>query len=162
MRTVRPRGRRMLIVATALMLFVAACGGSSSDDAPTVESTTTEAPATTATEGPATTQAPATTEAPATTGPPATTPDDVDAELFAVGEELFLSKAGGVGCAACHGTLGLGDVGIGPNIQGKTVRDIKTQFEENPEMEFMRGTLDNKEFEAVALYLNYLKENFGE
>jgi hypothetical protein len=152
-------GGRALLAATAFAMVVAGCGGSSSET--TTAAPTTEAPAAT-TAAPETTAAPAaTTAAPDTTAAPETTAPAGDDDMFARGEDLFLVSAGGVGCKTCHGLEARGDVGVGPNIQGKTVSAIKTQLQENELMEYMRASLTQEDIEAVALYLAYLKDTYG-
>jgi len=159
MRSVPTVGARALLAATAFALVVAGCGGSSSE-------TTTAAPTTAAPS--ATTAAPAsetttTTAAPAeTTAPPEeTTSAPGDDDQFARGEDLFQTSAGGVGCASCHGKEARGDVGVGPNIQGKQVSDIKLQLDENELMEYMKSVLTAEDIEAVVVYLKYLEDEYG-
>ena len=157
---IRSIGARALLAATAFAMVVAGCGGSSSE--PTTAAPTTAAPAATTAAPADTTTAPETTAAPAeTTAAPETTAPAGDDDMFARGEDLFLVSAGGVGCKTCHGTEARGDVGVGPNIQGKTVSAIKTQLQENELMEYMRATLTQEDIEAVALYLAYLKDTYG-
>jgi mono/diheme cytochrome c family protein len=97
-----------------------------------------------------------------TSAAPETTAPAGDEDLFARGEDLFTVSAGGVGCKTCHGAEARGDVGVGPNIQGKSVNEIKIQLRDNELMEYMRSTLTEEDLEAVALYLAYLKDTYGE
>ena len=158
----RNAGARALLVATAFALVVAGCGGSSSETTTAAPADTTAAPADTTAAPADTTAAPETTAAPAeTTAAPETTAPVGDDDMFARGEDLFLVSAGGVGCKTCHGIEARGDVGVGPNIQGKTVSAIKTQLDENELMEYMKASLTAEDIEAVALYLAYLKDTYG-
>lgn len=143
-REISPRSTSLLIGAVALM--VAACGGGSSeaDEAPN----TTRPPATTIT---ATTMPTATTAAP-TTMPP-TTSESAAPDQLALGEEIYQTTAGGVGCAACHGADGLGLVG--PNVLGKSAGTIKANLEGTDAMLFI--VLSDEEIEAVAAYLAFLE-----
>ncbi|MBI4220912.1 MAG: cytochrome c [Chloroflexi bacterium] len=81
---------------------------------------------------------------------------------MALGKEVFEKKAGNVGCKACHGISGKGDVGIGPNIRGKTAADIRRILEDvdSPEdpglMRRVVTNLNDEDIEAVAAYLQYL------
>lgn len=91
---------------------------------------------------------------------PAELPDDLPAsrqELLNLGEQVYQSTAGGVGCQACHGPTGLGD--IGPNILGKSAETIQGQLELNQYMLFI--ILSDQEIEAVAAYLAWLEEEFS-
>lgn len=86
---------------------------------------------------------------------------DADAgdDLLAQGERIFLIEAGGTGCDYCHGDTGAGDIGIGPNIRGRTFDEIKTSLRTVPEMDMVH--LSDAEIEALVVYLQYLLDTFG-
>lgn len=112
--------------------------------APTATAVATAAPATpTAASQPATPTA--ASQQPSTGGMPLT-------GRLAVGEEIFQTKAGGVGCAACHGKDGKG--ATAPANRGSSAEEIRVQLATNEAMQFI--SLTDDEIEAVAEYLAYL------
>lgn len=74
-------------------------------------------------------------------------------ELEAAGKVVFEEE---IGCIECHGPLAKGDVGVGPNIQGKTVDVIKGQIVSN---EMMMFEATDEQLAAVEAYLAYLALN---
>ncbi len=79
-------------------------------------------------------------------------------DLLGEGERIFLVEAGGMGCDACHGATGGGDLGIGPNVRGKTFDEVKLAIRDISEMEDIR--LSDAEIEAVVVYLQYLADTY--
>lgn len=78
-----------------------------------------------------------------------------DAELLAVGEDLFQRSAGGVGCAACHGPDGHG-TSVAPNIIGMPKARIERAIDGGvPQMSIVE--LDDTQLEAVFRYLQTLR-----
>ena len=75
-------------------------------------------------------------------------------DLIALGETIFQETAGGIGCQACHGRDGKGD--IGPDIRGKSFETIMIQLESNEAMAFIILSVD--EVEALAAYLDWLEK----
>jgi mono/diheme cytochrome c family protein len=136
---------RLWWAAAALAVIVAACGDTSST-----------ADVTTGQPGP--------TAEVATTTPPepevveTTVPSASEADLLALGEEVYQVTAGGIGCKSCHGTDGLGD--IGPAIIGKSAETIRIQLDFNENMFFI--ILTDEEIEAVAAYLKVLQREYEE
>ncbi|MDZ4134823.1 MAG: cytochrome c [Paracoccaceae bacterium] len=74
--------------------------------------------------------------------------------IAAAGKVIFEETAGGVGCQTCHGPEAKGDVG--PDIRGRTSKDILTQLKNNTNMQFIKLTKD--EVDQVATYLLYLHD----
>ncbi len=79
-------------------------------------------------------------------------------EKLALGKKLFEETAGEMGCAACHGADGSGDVG--PDIRGFNEMDLKAALQAVTEMQFVRATvpIDGPEMFAVGAYLETLKK----
>ena len=75
-------------------------------------------------------------------------------DLEAAGKLIFEEE---IGCIACHGAEAKGDVGVGPNIQGKTIDLIKDQIVSN---EMMMFDATDEQLTAVEAYLAYLAANF--
>jgi mono/diheme cytochrome c family protein len=74
-------------------------------------------------------------------------------DLEAAGKLVFEEE---IGCIECHGALAKGDVGVGPNIQGKSADEIRGQIESN---ELMMFDATDEQLAAVVAYLAYLKAN---
>ncbi len=74
-------------------------------------------------------------------------------DLLAQGDYIFHVNAGGVtgGCASCHGQEGRGDVGIGPNIRGRSRDDIVWALRNVDLMQ--RVHLTTAQIDAVAAYV---------
>lgn len=144
-----------LVAATALL--VAACSSSSADEPSAPAVATAEA---TATAAPTATMAPIGAGSAAATPMPTATAatdgaDDALAAQLELGERIFLTDAAeGVGCQFCHGPTALGDIGIGPNIQGKLPADIAFALETYDLMFFIH--LLPRQIEAVSAYLQTL------
>ncbi len=157
-RTDRPAlsGRlRLIVLAVVIGVAAASCGGSAAEEEPATSATTLAAAPTTVA---ASTAAPTTAAATTTTtaGPDPAPTSTGAADVVALGEELYQRTAGGIGCQACHGTDGLGDVG--PAVIGKDAATIKIQLETNEAMTFI--VLSDAEIEAVAAYLAVLQAEF--
>lgn len=76
-------------------------------------------------------------------------------ETAAAGQIVFRT-AGGIGCVACHGAYGLGDVGVGPNIRGLDATRIRGALDAVEEMDFLVSVLSRNDIDTVATYLQYL------
>jgi len=74
--------------------------------------------------------------------------------IAAAGRLLFEETAGGVGCVACHGDRGQGD--IGPDIRGQDSVVILDQLRTNEQMEFIQLSPD--EVDQIAAYLRHLHD----
>jgi len=83
-----------------------------------------------------------------------------DEELITQGRIIFEENAGGVGvgCAACHGHFGMGDLQVGSNNRGASEERIRKGFATRDQMSFLRLTDD--EVKAVAAFLEYLGKLF--
>ncbi len=79
-------------------------------------------------------------------------------DLIAQGRMIFEETAGGVGCAACHGHFGMGDLQVGPNNRGASEERIRKGFATRDQMAFLR--LTEEEIRAVAAFLQYLGNLF--
>ena len=71
------------------------------------------------------------------------------------GREIFLTAAG-VGCAACHGAYGEGDVGIGPYARGVTAEAIRSAVETIPQMAFLQASVGESEVQDLAAFTQWL------
>ncbi len=78
----------------------------------------------------------------------------VPSELVARGREVFEKTAGKIGCAACHGHFGTGDLGRGPNIRSADETRVKNSLAGVGAMRFF--TLTAEEFQAVVAFLRHL------
>jgi mono/diheme cytochrome c family protein len=87
-----------------------------------------------------------------TAKPTAPATSTAPADPVAQGKELFETRAGGVGCAGCHGADASG--AFGPNIRGATAQQITTALNKVQAMTFMK--LTNDEINALAAYLKTL------
>ncbi len=87
----------------------------------------------------------------------AATPAD-PAELVAQGREVFEKTAGNIGCAACHGHFGMGDLGRAPNIRSADETRVKNSLAGVGAMRFF--TLSAQEFQAVLSFLRHLATLF--
>jgi mono/diheme cytochrome c family protein len=76
-----------------------------------------------------------------------------DDPLLALGKEVFEVTAGGLGCAFCHGSDGLGTV-YGPRIAGRSKEDISNALRWADGMTDI--TLTPDELEGVARYVRTL------
>jgi mono/diheme cytochrome c family protein len=141
----------VLVILALVAVALTACGGASeAAEAPLASPT----PAATLPAANPTPSPTATTQVSA--APPAAVsaqaPDTGD-DLFSLGERIFESEAGeGVGCSACHGADGKGQ--IGPDIRGKTPDDIRGALGWVDAMGFLR--LGKGKIEAVSAYLQWL------
>jgi uncharacterized membrane protein/cytochrome c553 len=84
---------------------------------------------------------------------PTTTMPGSDDPLLALGKEVFEVTAGGLGCAFCHGSDGLGTV-YGPRIAGRSKEDISNALRWADGMTDI--TLTPDELEGVARYVRTL------
>jgi uncharacterized membrane protein/cytochrome c553 len=84
---------------------------------------------------------------------PTTTMLGSDDPLLALGKEVFEVTAGGLGCAFCHGSDGLGTV-YGPRIAGRSKEDISNALRWADGMTDI--TLTPDELEGVARYVRTL------
>ncbi|MBI1744222.1 cupredoxin domain-containing protein [Candidatus Acetothermia bacterium] len=75
-------------------------------------------------------------------------------ELINKGRIIFEETAGGVGCAACHGHFGMGDLGIAPNNRGADETRVRNALDSVEPMAFLKLTDD--EIKEVAAFLVYL------
>ncbi len=156
----------ILLGGVAMLVALPACGGSgaveplaSATSSPTVKATATAAVTATA---PSRTPLPVTPTVTPTSGvatPPAISPtpgssSPSDAQVLALGKEVFERKAGGIGCQACHGIDAKGQ--IGPNIRGASADDIRKALTEVDMMMQAVKNLNAQDIEAVAAYLKYL------
>lgn len=83
-----------------------------------------------------------------------TVPDETDADLLILGEEIFNVTAGGQGCAACHGVDGQGTPN-GPNVIGSSKSVIFAATSGGiPDMDDIK--LSREQLEAVYQYLQTL------
>jgi uncharacterized membrane protein len=112
---------------------------------PSTSTTTTVPGGTTTVPGGVTTTSP---DAGATTTMPGS-----DDPLLALGKEVFDVTAGGLGCAFCHGSDGLGTA-YGPRIAGRSKEDISNALRWADGMTDIRLTPD--ELEGVARYVRTL------
>ncbi len=71
------------------------------------------------------------------------------------GRDIFMT-AGGVGCAACHGIFGEGDVGIGPYARGVNRASIDAALESIAEMSFLRSSVRGQSIDDIAAYTEWL------
>lgn len=95
-----------------------------------------------------------TTTVPPTDGATTTVGDSGDAEILAIGKEIFEVSAGGVGCASCHGFDAAG-TGKGPNIIGASKSNISGALGGGvPDMADIKLTKD--QLDAVYQYLRTL------
>jgi cytochrome c553 len=76
-------------------------------------------------------------------------------EAIAAGQDLF-QTAGGIGCVACHGAFGLGDLSIGPDVRGVDATRIVGALEGAEEMDFLLPLLSDADIDSLATYLDYL------
>lgn len=74
-------------------------------------------------------------------------------DLVSKGEELYLRKAAGAGCAVCHGADARG--GMGPNVRGISAQKIRDALKTGTIMKSIKVTDD--EIEAVSAYLKSLE-----
>jgi mono/diheme cytochrome c family protein len=84
----------------------------------------------------------------------AQTDSETSQEMIAAGRLLYEQTAGGMGCAACHGNFGLGDLGMGSYVRGigeQTVRDSLESVEAMASL-----SLSDEEIGAVTAYLQWL------
>ncbi len=102
---------------------------------------------------PVATAVPPTTSPSPTSAAPATPNTPKAGDLLSRGEELYQRKAGGVGCAGCHGVDAYGS--IGPNIRGSSAQEIADALKTVAAMNFLKMTDD--EVAAVSAYLKYLE-----
>jgi len=86
--------------------------------------------------------------------------NEADMELIETGRMLFeFSEANdGVGCLNCHGTFGVGDLGIGPNVRGASEEEIRIALENVAQMDFL--TLSDEQIEALSAYMTWLGSFF--
>ena len=93
-------------------------------------------------------------------GDATSSPGSPDAgDKFAIGEDIFLRTAGGVGCANCHGETGGGDPSNnGPNIRGMDFGAVVAAIDDITDMADIR--LTDFEVEAVVLYLQWLEDTY--
>ncbi|MBI2872816.1 MAG: cytochrome c [Chloroflexi bacterium] len=156
-----------LLAGVAMLVVLAACGGPTGGTTPapaTPQPTATSRPTPTSLPTPTATPVPTPTPTQSAVLPPTPTASAGGNDLLALGKEVFEKKAGNVGCKACHGISGKGDVGIGPDIRGKTADDIRRALKESdsPEepglMAQVVTNLNDQDIEAVAAYLAYLAE----
>jgi len=135
-----------------LLFALSACGGGST--ATTAGTTAPPATSVTSTTQATTTSPPATAATTTTAGTtaPSTTAGGGDDELIAAGEVLFMTTAGGVGCATCHGTdaMGIPDLAA-PDIRGADFAMIADALATRAQMTTL--TLSDADIKAVAAYL---------
>ena len=81
--------------------------------------------------------------------------EDPLAEAIVAGRTTF-SEAGGIGCVACHGNYGLGDLQIGPNVRGVDATRIEGALDGAEEMDFLGPLLSDTDIDNLAAYLQYL------
>jgi cytochrome c553 len=81
--------------------------------------------------------------------------EDPLSEAIVAGRTTF-SEAGGIGCVACHGSYGLGDLQIGPNIRGLDAIRIEGALDAAEEMDFLGPLLSGTDIDNLAAYLQYL------
>lgn len=81
--------------------------------------------------------------------------EDPLAEAVIAGRTTY-REAGGIGCVACHGSYGLGDLEIGPNIRGVDAVRIQGALDAAEEMDFLRPLLSRADIDDLAAYLQYL------
>ena len=89
---------------------------------------------------------------------PALAADEETTALVEKGRNVFLT-AGGVGCAACHGPYGEGDVGIGPYMRGMNADAIRAAVESIDEMEFLRAEINGARIRQIAAFTEWLGEH---
>jgi mono/diheme cytochrome c family protein len=77
---------------------------------------------------------------------------EADEAAIERGRVIFSATAGNVGCAACHGRFGTGEVG--PAIRGVGGDAIATALRNIPEMEFI--ALSNSDLDDLVAYLAHL------
>jgi mono/diheme cytochrome c family protein len=73
-------------------------------------------------------------------------------DLLTRGEDLYQRTAGGMGCAACHGTDAYGN--IGPNIRSSSAQEIQDALQNVAAMKFLK--LNDDDVNAIAAYLTKL------
>lgn len=88
---------------------------------------------------------------------PASAADSPDKQTIEKGHQIYLT-AGGVGCAACHGPYGEGDVGIGPYNRGLGELVIQAALIKVEPMKFLKDELSDADIKAVAAYTEWLGE----
>lgn len=89
---------------------------------------------------------------------PALAADEKTAALIENGRNVFLT-AGEVGCAACHGDYGEGDVGIGPYMRGMNAEAIRAAVESIAEMEFLRAEMNGTRIRQIAAFTEWLGDH---
>ncbi len=72
-------------------------------------------------------------------------------------EDLYL-KAGGYGCAACHGKYAHGGNNVGGNIRGATLAKLNQALASEPTMQLLAPTLDLQQRESLVKYLAELDQ----
>ncbi len=147
--------------ALAVILTLMVLQPQSSDDSPVASEASplsTEATNPPQATGPPTVSSVSTTEpgssdVTAVTVAPIDTSVGNEADLLALGWEVFEVSAGGTGCASCHASDGLGTARA-PGIVGSTARDISVALQTVGDM----GDIDltPAEVEAVAAYVRGL------
>lgn len=160
------RGRKfaLAVFAVAASIAIACGGGSGSETASGPAAAQTEAaqPTSTSTAANAVpTNDPMgggeATVSPASGGTSGRSTSDA-ADPLKLGELVFMETAGGVGCAACHGTDARGDPEMAaPDIRGRTATDIYNALDTRVQMAFI--TLTSEEVTAVAAYLQALAQD---
>lgn len=79
-------------------------------------------------------------------------------ELAAAGRVVFEKTAGGIGCAACHGRFGMGDLTTAPNIRGANETRLRNALGGVGAMRFLALTPEQvKAVQAFLAYLNTMK-----
>lgn len=77
-------------------------------------------------------------------------------QLVARGRAVFEKTAGGIGCAACHGHFGMGDIATAPNIRAADETRVKNALGGVGAMRFLAPTLSPEDVRAVQAFLRYL------
>lgn len=96
--------------------------------------------------------------APAPARPASPPPAD---DLLAEGEAVFMQRAAGIGCQACHGVDARGNTTVGgPDIRGRAETEVRGALENVEMMRIIK--LSDKEIEAVVAYLQYLNRSAEE
>ncbi len=90
---------------------------------------------------------------PTPTQPSAGRCDKNDLALVNAGRDIFFKGNQGLGCAACHGPLGKGELGVGPYILGKPRDAIVTALHTVVQMSVLR--LSETEIDQVCSYLAF-------
>ncbi len=69
----------------------------------------------------------------------------------ATGKTLYQTS-----CAACHGANATG--GVGPNIVGRSAKNVADAIKDVPMMAGLKGTITNADEKAIGDYLQSLKK----